>query len=123
MKQYGYRWVHKDLMSEDSWTYGEWRQYICRLDGFTQCGRLSALPFFMAALGFMLMFAFLVGLFVAFHYGSDAVAWGRAIGFGAVSVLFFVPWWVECDSGYRLVHMVGPPNVGDRRVMPGEEDK
>lgn len=120
---YGYRFIHKDQMFEDSWTYGDWRQYICCVGGeggFTQCARRSELPIWFGFGSFMFALFFFTGLFLGLQ-APEAVPWERVIAGGLISVILLWPFFFEWESGYVLMKMVGPPNQGTRRVMPGEE--
>ena len=45
-RAYGYFFCRDAQMWEDSWTYGDWRQYICERGNTTQCARISRLHVF-----------------------------------------------------------------------------
>lgn len=47
--------IDDEKMWKDSWTYGDWRQYIVEhKDGSAQCVRLSRIPFLITALAFFI---------------------------------------------------------------------
>lgn len=110
---------HKRDRWTDSWTYGDWQQWICnRPGGETQCARGSNIPWVSFLLG--LAFAVMIGLPMA-TWPPESIVWERAIPGLVVSVLmavwpvalFFSPW--------VLMVPVGPMNKGTRRVLHGDQ--
>jgi hypothetical protein len=113
-----YFFCHYDQMWEDSWTYGDWKQYICNRGTETQCARGSRLPFFLMSMG--LTFIATVLLAILF-YGADGVRWDRAIPTLAIGILLVLPITYEFFTGRFLMVAVGPMNKGARRVCPWDE--
>ena len=110
---------HKSQMWEDSWTYGDWRQYICnRPNGQTQCARVSGLFAYLMFFGFI--FVALGGVTIAI-FPPEIIAWERTILMiigGATA--WFVPLYLQ-RRGKRLMKAVGPYNLGATRVFPDED--
>lgn len=104
-------------MREDSWTYGDWRQYLCtHEDGSVQCAKISDLPFMLGILGLIPLFLGLLGVYIGF-YDFDAVKWPWVLGFLAVGLL--VEWLVLAFHMARLHLMVpvGPKQYDGKRVF------
>lgn len=106
---------------QDSWTYGDWRQYMCRRkDGSTQAAKLSALTTISAVIGFCIMV--LCAIAVYFFYAHDVpVYWERLGAFWITGGLMIMPVIMERNYGVYLMVSVGPKQYTDRRILPGEE--
>lgn len=110
--------IHKRALSEDSWTYGDWRQYIARRDnGGLQCCRISILPLFAtvipAAFLLLVAMAVLIGnMSVANLNPLPVLIAFMVLGLGAA--LQF--------GDYRLAVPVGPVCFDGRRRFWHEEE-
>lgn len=119
--RYPYFIARRDQCHEDSWTYGDWRQYVCdRPGGQTRCAFISIIPFVILVLAFAFGG---FGVLSMIYLPPDQIAWGRAIPFAAICGVVFVGLSIAGVMGYRLMKAVGPFNDGSHRVLPGEEGK
>lgn len=116
-----YRIVKLADRMEDSWTYGDWTQFIIqRPDGKRQCARHSSIPWLMAVLG-MLLLGF-VALSAVASLVAFPVMWDRVLKILLVGLVLFIPLALEFATGRRLMVTVGLPFIGkpgsDHRVFP-----
>lgn len=124
MKIYGYFIAKGGDIREDSWTYGDWRQYVCtRRDGALQCARISGFQTFIwLGAMFIGMLAATVA-YVAWNVQESLVFWNRVYAMLGVSAFLLLGCVFFLRGGYYLMHAVGPRQYGDRRILPGEEDE
>lgn len=113
-------WCHRRDRWPDAWTYGDWRQWVCKRGTGTQCARISALPEVVAVVA--AIFAAPMALLEVFLAGSSFIIWGRVHGILALGLLILAAWAAYRGSGWRLMFAVAPMNRGTRRVLPGEAD-
>lgn len=113
--------IRKQVLSRDSWTYGDYRQFIAeRDDGSLQPCRSSKIPFHLTMFGFVLLM--IVGMiFLNFTLGDRIVNWGNAyimtfIGF----VSFGVGLGLEIGD-YRLMKATGWRSYDGKRRHYFEE--
>lgn len=96
---------HDDNMWEDSWTYGDWHQYLCKLpDSSIVCAKLSAIPVVGMVLGVCLT---LLGAYL----GNLVMS---------VGILFIAPFIWLALSSYNLMVVVGPKQTNGMRIYPWE---
>lgn len=123
--RYPYLIVRRDRMFHDSWTYGDWRQYIVNLDdsaNSTRCAKISEVPFFVGLLGVVVLSLPVVALTLAVAgVPTDKIAWDRVMWALMLGVILTTVGFTFTFSRYRLMKAVGPVNDGTRRVLPGEE--
>lgn len=119
----GYFLCKQNDFWQDSWTYGDWRQYMCRRkDGALQAAKLSALTTISAVIGFCIMV--LCAMAVYFFYAHDVpVYWERLGAFWIAGGLMIMPVIMERNYGLYLMVSVGPKQYTDRRILPGEESE
>jgi hypothetical protein len=119
--RYPYFIARRGQCWQDSWTYGDWCQYLCnRPGGQTQCAKVSAIPHVLMELGCVFLALGLVPALVGTLTGAT-VLWirvGFLIGSGLALLLgpFIFGW-----CGFVLMKATGPLNRGAHRVLPGEE--
>jgi hypothetical protein len=112
MKIYPWFFCHRDQMWLDSWTYGDWRQYICKRGTATRCAKVSVIPGFI--MGFGAMTAVIFALMLATGFSSERLA-GLLLGLG----IFFGPL-TAWKAGWRLMKAVGPMNIEGKRVLASD---
>lgn len=108
---------------EDSWTYGDWRQYVCRRpDGALQCARPSAIPL-VFAIGSVVLSA-MASMSAAFaepgslagDYAGPVVATAIASGLAPAALVAFL-------RKFAFMVAVGPRQYNGRRVFNHEVEK
>ena len=108
--------IRRQALSQDSWTYGDWRQYVAFLDNDEAvCCRGSSLPFNLLLTGIVLIALAGMGTWVALAAPAVPVYWWRifavaATGFAMTGVQFVV-WFTD----WRLMVMVS-------QKMPRKDD-
>lgn len=113
--------VHRSNLWEDSWTYGDWRQYMCkRADGALQCARVSGLPLIIGALAF-LVFGSAVMAMVTMP--SALIAWERAIPAAVFGGLVLTGLIAGRLNGFVLMRAVGPRQYNGRRIFNHEVER
>jgi len=122
-KTYGYFFSREGEMWRDSWTYGDWRQYICRRPGGqTQCARFSTFPIFGLMIGVALWTILLLTVgFALFVDLGHRVNGPLLIWFMVVGTLLVLPYILGRLFGVYLMVGVGPMNDGARRVFPRDK--
>ena len=104
---------------EDSWTYGDWRQYICRRpNGALQCAKPSILPLVVTGLALSVLAMAVMGMVML---PPEKVAWERAIPAAVVSALVLILMWFA-GRNIILMRAVGPRQYNGRRVFNHEVD-
>lgn len=107
------------IMGQDSFTYGNWRQYIVkRDDGAIQPCKHSMLPFWAGLFGMVVL---AIVAMVVFMIPPSLVKWPNLwvmtfIGFAAATTGLMLQF-----GTYRLMYAVGPKSYNGRRVLPFEE--
>ena len=101
----------------DSWTYGDWRQYVARRrDGSLQPCRVSGLPGVLAAIGFFLMTPILFACLLHWNgMSSEQLAWGRAIVSFFVGTTLCVPWVICWTTKWEIMTAVAPRSYDGQR--------
>lgn len=121
--RYPYFFARDDECWEDSWTYGDHRQYICnRSNGQTQCARFSGLPIFGLMAGVVLSTWVFCLIGVAFYAETLDVNWPVVLGLLALSALLVTPYVLGRVYRTYLMKAVGPMNDGARRVLPWDKE-
>jgi hypothetical protein len=97
--------VRREALKEDSWTYGEWRQYIVfRDNGDACCVRLSTLPHMLFLIGLVGLTLPLMGAF--FWWNGVGIAWGNVAWSTGISFALVTPHLIQRLAGWRLVVVV-----------------
>ena len=117
-KVYPWFWCHRSQMWPDSWTYGDWKQFICnRPGGQTQCAKLSGI----FGIVYFLLLVLVVGLgFIGVINLTVGVPIYplRVLLIGGTAFVLLVSMTIRFLLGWRLMHAVGPMNEGARRILP-----
>lgn len=105
----------------DSWTYGDWRQYVCkRPDGALQCARISTMPASIGTAGALLFFSLVIVLAILLFNVPDKVAWERASIALSISFSMMLPAINMIYSKHRLMVAVGPKQYDGKRLFDHE---
>jgi hypothetical protein len=113
----GYFICKCDDMWTDSWTYGDWRQYVCkRPDGALQCARPSSIPSisFMMGVALLSMTAIAAALTI---WAGVAIYWERAMVATVLAGALTSPMLLK---RHRLMLSVGPKQYDGVRVFEHE---
>lgn len=107
--------IHRDRakLQRDSWTYGDWRQYVVFLDdGSAVSCRISGVPATLAMIGFIVLaiVAMLVWVMVATPL---PVIWGRLFFLTSIGFALLGPWLVTWFTPWRIVIPVSEPMKPD----------
>ena len=117
-----YFWCHRSEMWQDSFTYGDWRQYICnRPGGQTQCAKVSELIWIFAGLGLGILAGVGLSIYLSVSGGQPPRWWDVGL-LTFVGVMNLYPLY-RALGGVFLMKAVGPMNRGSRRILPWEEDR
>lgn len=105
---------------EDSWTYGDWRQYMCkRPDGSLQCARQSAIGIIATLLGVSLCVFLPMALWLRSE-GVPGIVLDRALFCAVIGQSIIVTMlWIRC-TGRVLMRAVGPRQYDGKRVFNWE---
>lgn len=107
-----------DDMWQDSWSYGDWRQYICnRPNGETQCARFSTAPVFMGLASVVLVTIVVMAMMLP----MGTLRPDAALVLIVVAFVLALPIIAGYFSGWYLMVPVGPLNQGAHRVCPWDE--
>jgi hypothetical protein len=115
----------REDMFYDNWTYGDWRQYVCKRGDTTQCARHSQLPGAGMLIGIALLTIAAMGPLMWFNgTPADAIAWDRVtvvavIGF-VMTIVFGALW---RSKKWNLMVPVGPMNKDGMRVFESDKEK
>ena len=120
--RYPYFFCGEEDMFRDSWTYGDWRQYICnRPGGQTQCARFSRIPAYGLLIGLVCLT--LVGFAAFMNWNDVPVRWSLVAMTAVVGCLAITPFVAGWFFQVYLMKAVGPMNDGARRVCPWDKTK
>lgn len=110
--------VRRTDMWEDSWTYGDYKQFICnRPNGQTQCARYSGIPILLWWAGLAMMWTCALTIWFIAIDRINYVHWAifLIIGFAMTIVRAYLSL-----THRELMHAVGPMNNGATRVLPSD---
>ncbi|MGN6819444.1 MAG: hypothetical protein ACTHJR_12310 [Sphingomonas sp.] len=111
--------VHTRDMWQDSWTYGDWRQYLCKRGETTQCAKFSAIPFAITTIAscWLIMMAVLLTF-----YPHDVLNMTNIIATMSLAGFIVIANFLLYVTDYNLMVAVGPLNRPDGyRVLPGDK--
>jgi hypothetical protein len=98
--------IKRDSLSEDSWTYGDWRQYVAFLPGDRAvCCRVSGIPASLGVMGLIIAAIACMSVLSAVMMGIP-LYWDRVTITGMIGILFMVPMLVTIFTPWRLVKTV-----------------
>ncbi len=109
--------THADSYNLDSWTYGDWRQYVAtRSDGSLQPCRISGLPAVSMMLGCVLMMPIIFALIFYFQgVDPEKLAWGRATGAAIIGFVMTIPWIICWTTPWEVMTAVAPRSYDGMR--------
>lgn len=106
--------IHRERakLQRDSWTHGDWRQYVAFLDdGSAICCRISGLPATLAVAGFIILALAGMGFLTA---GMGVpVYWWRIYAFAFVGFALLGPWLITWFTPWRMIVPVSEKMVAD----------
>jgi len=97
---------HKNDMWLDTWTYGDWRQYICwRPNQQTQCARIAILPYM---LSMMAVFFLICSIFLMIFSPPELIAWKQTVLFVVINLIIAASTFIVNFLGWNIMMAVGP---------------
>lgn len=111
--------VRRKGLVEDSWTYGDYRQYLhTHRDGSISCVRLSRIPSIAAVVGWAMAVILMPILLIAWHMSLKPI-WSN-VGWWLVASAILISFALLCIP-FPLVVAVGPRQRGNYRRFWEEE--